>query len=34
MKDVKEKCLAFKKEFEIKNNIKSGVVKVIGRRIF
>jgi hypothetical protein len=34
MKDLKEKCLAFKKEFEAKNNIKGGVVKVVSRRIF
>jgi hypothetical protein len=33
LKEVKEKCLAYKKEFELKNNIKSGEVKVIGRRI-
>lgn len=34
MKDAKEKCLAFKKEFEAKNNIKSGVVKVVSKRLF
>lgn len=33
LKEVKEKCLAFKKEFETKHNIKSGEVKVIGRRL-
>lgn len=32
LKDAKEKCLALKKEFEEKNNIKSGVVKVISKR--
>jgi hypothetical protein len=32
MKDVKEKCLALKKEFEEKNDIKSGMVKVISKR--
>jgi hypothetical protein len=34
MKDAKEKCLAFKKEFESKNNIKSGIVKVVSKRLF
>ncbi len=32
MKSVKEKCKAFKKEFEEKHQIKSGVVKVVSRR--
>jgi hypothetical protein len=32
MKDVKEKCLALKKEFEEKNDIKSGMVKVVSKR--
>ena len=32
MKDVKESCLAIKKDFEEKNNIKSGTVKVTNRR--
>lgn len=32
MKDVKESCLAIKKDFEEKNNIKSGNVKVTNRR--
>lgn len=32
MKDVKEKCLYLKKEFEEKNDIRSGVVKVISKR--
>jgi hypothetical protein len=32
MKDVKESCLAIKKDFEEKNNIKSGMVKVTNRR--
>jgi len=32
LKEAKEKCLALKKEFEEKNNIKSGVVRVIGKR--
>jgi hypothetical protein len=32
MKEVKEKCLQFKREFEEKNNIKSGTVKVTGTR--
>ena len=32
MKDVKDKCLALKKEFEEKNDIKSGMVKVVSRR--
>jgi hypothetical protein len=34
MKEAKEKCLAFKKEFEAKNNIKSGIVKVVSKRLF
>jgi hypothetical protein len=34
MKEVKEKCLILKKEFEERNNIKSGVVKVIAKRPF
>ncbi len=34
MKDVKEKCLTLKKDFETKNNIKSGVVRVVARRFF
>lgn len=33
LKDTKEKCLQLKKEFEEKNNIRSGTVKVIGKRI-
>ncbi|HTH58078.1 MAG TPA: hypothetical protein VL728_18650 [Cyclobacteriaceae bacterium] len=33
-KEAKEKCLAFKKEFEAKNNIKNGTVKVVSRRFF
>ncbi len=32
MKDTKEKCLHIKKEFEDKNEIKSGTVKVISKR--
>ena len=32
MKDVKETCLAIKKDFEEKNNIRSGTVKVTNRR--
>ena len=32
MKDVKDKCVALKKEFEEKNDIKSGMVKVVSRR--
>src|SRR5258706_828164 len=32
MKDAKEKCLALKKEFEEKNDIKSGLVKVVSKR--
>jgi hypothetical protein len=32
MKDVRENCLAIKKDFEEKNNIKSGTVKVVNRR--
>src|SRR5258706_392540 len=34
MKEVKEKCLILKKEFEDRNNIKSGMVKVISKRPF
>ncbi|HOO09600.1 MAG TPA: hypothetical protein PKW06_06650, partial [Cyclobacteriaceae bacterium] len=33
MKDVKEKCLQLKKEFEDKHGIKSGTVKVVAKRI-
>jgi hypothetical protein len=32
MKDVKDKCLVLKKEFEDKNNIKSGVIQVVSKR--
>ncbi len=32
MKDAKEKCLQLKKEFEEKNDIRSGIVKVISKR--
>lgn len=32
MKDVKEKCMHIKKEFEDKHEIKSGTVKVISKR--
>jgi hypothetical protein len=32
MKDVKDKCLILKKEFEEKNDIKSGNVKVVSKR--
>jgi len=32
MKDVKEKCLTLKREFEEKNDIKSGMVKVVSKR--
>ena len=32
MKEVKEKCLTIKKDFEVKNNIKSGVVRVVAKR--
>ncbi len=32
MKETKEKCLTLKKDFETKNNIKSGVVRVVARR--
>jgi hypothetical protein len=32
MRDVKEKCLVVKKEFEEKNNIKNGQVKVTNKR--
>lgn len=32
MKDMKEKCLLLKKEFEEKNNIRSGTVKVVSKR--
>ena len=34
MKETKEKCLALKKDFEAKNNIKSGVVKVVAKRFY
>ena len=34
MKEVKEKCLILKKEFEERNNIRSGVVKVTSKRPF
>ncbi|HEU5290910.1 MAG TPA: hypothetical protein VFU05_09730 [Cyclobacteriaceae bacterium] len=33
LKEAKEKCLALKKEFEEKNSIKNGVVKVISKRL-
>jgi hypothetical protein len=33
MKETKEKCLTFKKDFETRNNIKSGVVKVVNKRL-
>jgi hypothetical protein len=32
MKEVKEKCLALKREFEERNDIKSGMVKVVSKR--
>jgi hypothetical protein len=32
MKDVKEKCLTLKREFEEKHEIKSGTVRVSARR--
>jgi hypothetical protein len=32
MKAVKERCIGIKKDFEDKNNIKPGVVKVVSRR--
>jgi hypothetical protein len=32
MKDVKDKCLILKKEFEEKHDIKSGTVRVVSRR--
>ncbi len=32
LKEVKTKCLKVKKDFEDKNNIRSGVVKVVSRR--
>ena len=32
LKDMKEKCLILKKEFEEKNDIKSGTVKVVSKR--
>lgn len=32
MKEVKDKCLLLKKEFEEKNDIKNGTVKVVSRR--
>lgn len=34
MKEVKEKCLILKKEFEDRNDIKSGIVKVTSKRVF
>ena len=34
MKEAKEKCLILKKEFEDRNNIKSGTVKVTSKRPF
>ncbi len=34
MKEVKEKCLILKKEFEERNDIKAGTVKVTSRRPF
>ncbi len=34
MKEAKEKCLILKKEFEERNNIKSGIVKVTNKRPF
>ncbi|GHN02180.1 hypothetical protein WSM22_36690 [Cytophagales bacterium WSM2-2] len=34
LKEVKEKCLVLKKEFEDRNNIKSGIVKVTSKRPF
>jgi len=33
MKDIKEKCLLLKKEFEDKHEIKSGTVKVVAKRM-
>ncbi len=33
MKDIKEKCLLLKKEFEDKHDIKSGTVKVVAKRL-
>lgn len=33
MKDVKEKCLHLKKEFEDKHEIKSGTVKVVAKKL-
>lgn len=33
LKDAKEKCLALKKEFEEKNNIRNGTVKVTSKRL-
>jgi hypothetical protein len=32
MKGMKEKCTLLKKDFEEKNNIKKGIVKVISKR--
>lgn len=32
MKDVKDKCLILKREFEEKNEVKSGTVKVVSKR--
>jgi hypothetical protein len=34
MKEAKEKCLILKREFEDKNNVKSGIVKVTSKRSF
>jgi len=34
MKEVKEKCLILKREFEERNDIKSGIVKVTAKRPF
>jgi len=33
MKDVKDKCLVIKREFEDKNDIKSGTVKVVSNSL-
>lgn len=33
MKDIKEKCLQLKKEFEDKHEIKTGTVKVVAKRL-
>jgi hypothetical protein len=32
LKDVKDKCLILKKEFEEKHGIKNGVVRVVSKR--